>query len=265
MSLLETKLKEVVSKLHTQWEESANSNTLNLIQENIELKRENHHMKLRLTELERQLDSMTIKLPGHSQPVTVPIHNIFDILSDDTNSEENLYAEDNRESKQNTENMEPNDIHFIMDFHGNGIDSSKMYRNQEIHMTILGSGEKNIKGAENFCASHKLPKHLIIGVGNNDLDKKPTNSCVAEMKPLIYSVRSKSDNCNIHILPTFERVNQRSFNAKVRQFNKEIEKFCEQSDKCLLIENSLISSADQSLFTEGTNFSPNGKRSFVRI
>ena len=51
MSLLETKLKEVVSKLHTQWEDSANSNNLNLIQENIELKRENHHMKLRLTEL----------------------------------------------------------------------------------------------------------------------------------------------------------------------------------------------------------------------
>jgi hypothetical protein len=42
----------------------------------------------------------------------------FDILSDDTNSEENLYTEDNRESKQNTENKEPNDIHFIMDSHG---------------------------------------------------------------------------------------------------------------------------------------------------
>jgi hypothetical protein len=51
-----------------------------------------------------------------------------------------------------------------MDSHGNGIDSSKMYRNQEIHMTILGSGEKNIKGAEHFCTSNKLPKHLIIGV-----------------------------------------------------------------------------------------------------
>ena len=74
-----------------------------------------------------------------------------------------------------------------------------MYRNQEIQMTIIGSGEKNIKGAENFYASHKLPEHLIIGVGNNDLDKKPTNSCVAEMKRLIHSVRSKSDNCSIHI------------------------------------------------------------------
>lgn len=94
-----------------------------------------------------------------------------------------------------------------MDSHGNGIDTSKMYRNQEIQMTILGSGEKNIKGAENLCASHKLPKHLIIGVGNNDLDKTPTNSCVAEMKRFIHSVRNKSNNCNIHILPTFERVN----------------------------------------------------------
>jgi hypothetical protein len=51
MSLLETRLKEVVSKPHTQWEDSTNSTNLNLIQENIELKRENHHMKLRLTEL----------------------------------------------------------------------------------------------------------------------------------------------------------------------------------------------------------------------
>jgi regulator of replication initiation timing len=66
MSLLETRLKEVVSKPHTQWEDSTNSTNLNLIQENIELKRENHHMKLRLTELERQPDSMTIKLPGQT-------------------------------------------------------------------------------------------------------------------------------------------------------------------------------------------------------
>jgi hypothetical protein len=49
MSLLETRLKEVVSKPHTKWEDSTNSTNLNLIQENIELKRENHHMKLRLT------------------------------------------------------------------------------------------------------------------------------------------------------------------------------------------------------------------------
>jgi hypothetical protein len=130
--------------------------------ENIELKRENHNMKLRLAELEHLLDSMTIKLPEHSQPVRVPMHNRFNILSDDTNSKENLCTEDNRESKQNTENKEPNDIHFIMDSHGNGINSSKMYRNQKIHMTILGSDEKNIKGAEHLCASHKLPKHLII-------------------------------------------------------------------------------------------------------
>ena len=89
----------VVSKPHTQWEDSANSTNLNLIQENIELKRENHNMKLRLAELEHLLDSMTIKLPEHSQPVRVPMHNRFNILSDDTNSKENLCTEDNRESK----------------------------------------------------------------------------------------------------------------------------------------------------------------------
>jgi hypothetical protein len=110
-----------------------------------------------------------IKLPENSEPVSVSIPNRFDILSDDTNSEENLYTEDNRESKQNTENKEPNDIHFIMDSHGNGIDSSKMYRNQEIHMTIrvitkLPNSEQSYKG--------KLKTHNYINRKNQSTTGK---------------------------------------------------------------------------------------------
>ena len=215
MNKFETKLIEIDSKPHTHWDDTTNSANLNLIQENIELKRQNHEIKLRVSELELQLESMTIKLSGQSKLVPVPTHNRFDTLSVHSNSEENLFMEDNRELKQNTSSLEQNDIHFIMDSHGNGIDTSKMYKSKDIQLTILGPGEKNIKGAGKFCSSHRLPKHLIIGVGNNDLDQKPTNSCVTEMKQLIHTIRSKSEDCNIHILPTFERVNQRLFNDKV--------------------------------------------------
>ena len=132
-------------------------------------------------------------------------------------------------------------------------------------MTILceGKQKKTIKGAQNNCASHEIPKHLIIGVGSNDLQKMPT--CVTEMESSIHTVKSKSESCNIHILPAFERVNQGEYNDKVRQSNKDIGKLCQQYENCYLIENSLISSAGQSIYCDGTHISQNGRKSFVRM
>jgi len=152
-----------------------------------------------------------------------------------------------------------------MDSHGNGLDPKKIYRNKDIQINVLGKGEKNIKGAISFCMSKNLPKHLILGVGNNDLDKNETSFCVREMTRLINFVRNKSKSCIIHILPAFDRVNKPEFNTKVQNFNNDVGNFCSQIDNCHLIENSLISSAHKALFSDGVHFSVSGQKSLVRI
>jgi hypothetical protein len=86
MNLVESKLKEVVNPPRP-WSDNDHSN---LIQENLELKRENQNMKMRLAELEEQLHSMTIKLPGLRHPMPVPTHNTFDSLADDSHFEKEL-------------------------------------------------------------------------------------------------------------------------------------------------------------------------------
>lgn len=88
----------------------------NLKQENMELKMENQKLKTKLAEVEVKLQSVMAKLPRpQNQSVVIPTHNRFDILSDDTNCEEETSAEIGQE----TEVKKSDNIHFIMDSHGN--------------------------------------------------------------------------------------------------------------------------------------------------
>ena len=102
-------------------------------------------------------------------------------------------------------------------------------------------------------------------MGNNDLDKKPTEKCIGEMKSLLSAVRKQNQNTTVHVIPAFERVNKKMYNSKVRAFNEEITKVCDKLDKCMFIENGLISSADSSLFSDGVHFSVLGQKSFVKM
>lgn len=152
-----------------------------------------------------------------------------------------------------------------MDSHGNGIDPKRIYKNKDAELIILGKGEKSINGAKNYCDSHSSPTHLVIGVGNNDLEKKPTDTCIADIKYFILTFLQKNKDTTIHVLPAFERVNKATFNSKCADFNAEIKWFCSQNEKCEFIENKLISSLDPSLFSDGIHFSNSGKKSLVRI
>lgn len=112
----------------------------------------------------------------------------------------------------------------------------------------------------------ETPRHLILGIGNNDLDHKDTTNCVSEMKLLLGFILNQHTSLEfIHVLPAFERVGKPAFNSRVSHFNDEIKNFCINTEKCKFIDNSLISSLDPSQFYDGVHFSSSGIRNFVRI
>ena len=109
------------------------------------------------------------------------------------------------------------------------------------------------------------PNQLIIGVGNNDLEKKDTSTCASEMKSLLGSILDESENSYSHVLPAFERVGKTEYNLKASIFNSEIKELCIHTEKCKFIENKLISSLDPSQIRDGVHFSNNGSRNLVCI
>jgi hypothetical protein len=119
---------------------------------------------------------------------------------------ENTKEETNLKKTERVNEIE--EIHIIIDSHGNGISAQKMYRNKKAKVTVLPRGEKTIAGAQKYCKYHILvpPKHLVIGVGSNDLDKKPTNTCISEMKNLLSDLVANHIGTTVHVLPAFERV-----------------------------------------------------------
>ena len=125
--------------------------------------------------------------------------------------------------------------------------------------------KKTSKEQKNTAMQTRSPNQLIIGVGNNDLEKKDTSTCVSEMKSLLGSILDESENSYIHVLPAFERVGKTEYNLKVSIFNSEIKEFCIHIEKCKFIENKLISSLDPSQITDGVHFSNNGSRNLVRF
>ncbi|CAG2252865.1 unnamed protein product [Mytilus edulis] len=233
------------------------NNYSQLISENQFLRSENMTLKSNLKMLEEKIQS----LMEHKRQDVIPqvsTSNSFSLLADHNNNISN--DEEETELKAPISNQPHCEIRFVMDSHGNGIDPKRIYKNKDAELIILGKGEKSINGAKNYCDSHSSPKHLVLGVGNNDLEKKSTSTCIADIKYFISAFLEKNEDTTIHVLPAFERVNKATFNSKCADFNTEMKWFCSQNEKCEFIENKLISSLDPSLFSDGIHFSNSGKK-----
>lgn len=107
-------------------------------------------------------------------------------------------------------------------------------------------------------------KHIVLGVGNNDLSSKSVDICIQEMKQLIQISKGKG---SIHVLPCFERIGKKDYNENVHQFNHAIQNLCESQNDVFFINNSQsINHNYRSAFQrDGIHFSETGKRAFVRL
>jgi lysophospholipase L1-like esterase len=82
-------------------------------------------------------------------------------------------------TKQNLDKKNlPNEL--AMDLHGHGLVSHKIYRNKRIYVTVLPQGKKNLSGLIEHLAKSKTTKHIIMGVGCNDISNDTTPATVAE-------------------------------------------------------------------------------------
>ena len=64
-----------------------------------------------------------------------------------TNGKEPVEDRNTAPKKLNTPDR---DMEIIMDYHGNGMRASKLYKNRNVKLTVLGPGKKNIQGAREF-------------------------------------------------------------------------------------------------------------------
>ena len=149
-----------------------------------------------------------------------------------------------------------------MDSHGNGIEAKKLYKHQDVNITVLGKGLKNIKGAIQYIQNLENPQHIIIGVGSYDLSdqRNTTEEVLQGIESLTKSV-DQSSSLHIHVLPVFERVNKPVFNKKAIELNRGLQNMCSRIENVSFVKNDTISAKNITLFEwDGIHFSNKGKK-----
>ena len=179
-----------------------------------------------------------------------------------TNGKEPVEDRNTAPKKINTPDR---DMEIIMDYHGNGTRASKLYKNRNVKLTVLGPGKNNIQGAREFVTyitPRNTKKPIVLGIGSNGLST--ADRCISDMKDLLSHCKEKHPS--IHVLPAFERVNEGNFNGRVKLFNEEIKAFCAKDHNYEYIENRLIFSHNKSVFQQnGIHFTVTGQKCLARL
>jgi hypothetical protein len=183
-----------------------------------------------------------------------------------TNGKEPVEDRNTAPKKLNTPDR---DMEIIMDYHGNGMRASKLYKNRNVKLTVLGPGKKNIQGAREFVTyitPRNTKKNIVLGIGSNGLSNSTADRCISDMKDLLSHCKEKHPSASIHVLPAFERVNEGNFNGRVKLVNEEIKAFCAKDHNYEYIENRLIFSHNKSVFQQnGIHFTVTGQKCLARI
>lgn len=135
-------------------------------------------------------------------------------------------------------------------------------------MRILGSGQKNIRGARAFVKTQQFndTDHLIIAVGSNDLADRSPDWCITETEIMIKEVKTRLPTGNIHIMPALERVDHSMYNIEVDSYNNKLKLVCAKHEVQYITTNNVISANKPYLFAEDKiHFNIKGCKALVRI
>ncbi|XP_061171041.1 uncharacterized protein LOC133180580 [Saccostrea echinata] len=190
----------------------------------------------------------------------IPTANRYEALSTDVEEPGAMHQTRSDISCEMPKKKQDLPIEVIMDSHGKWLDPKWMYKNKDLRITVLGAGKKNIKGAMEHIQSITFPKHLIIGVGCNDLSNENSEDVSLRFKEMI---TKNPTNCVLHILPIFERYGDSTYNQKVTETNRELQKLCEENGVNFIKMNKISSENPQNYTRDGVHFSNIGRKNLV--
>ncbi|CAG2249920.1 unnamed protein product [Mytilus edulis] len=174
--------------------------TQKLKTQNEALEDKNQFLKKKISDLEKQQHEILVAEVQYEANISTQ-NRFTELTSLNDDMTVTPISEKNREQqyiKKNDENSiskeKPHflDLEIIIDSHGKGLSASKLYRNVQTKIKVLGPGKKNIKGEGEAIlqTTNKDTRHIVLGVGSNDLSIKTTTLCVNEMKTLIDNTKT---------------------------------------------------------------------------
>ena len=161
-------------------------------------------------------------------------------------------------------------LNIIIDSQGNLLDGTKMYKNMEVKINVLGQGQKNIKGARSHISQQYFTEHdhIIVGVGSNDLTNRHPDWCINEhdeMELLIKDLRLQIPESNIHILPAFERLNNSPFNQDASTYNEKLKLLCAKHGVKYILNDSINTTNTHFFREDNIHFNMKGCIALVRL
>ena len=151
-----------------------------------------------------------------------------------------------------------------MDSHGNYLEGNRIYRNQNVHVQVLGPGKKNVQGAKDFIRTILPTNHIILGVGNNDITHKDPEEVLSDMQRLLQVACTKADE--VHVFSLFQRLGDNRYNQNVQLFNVKLQELIKQTSKVqYIVADNEINARNVSLYAhDGIHFNNEGRKALVR-
>lgn len=253
-TLLEKEIGGLIHKNHCLEKE-----TLNAAKQITCLENENKQLKL---DQQEHCDNTEPKLS-----YSCSTHNSFEVLMEDDHKHPDL---EQLQLDNKTCNVKPtspckqktHDVEMVFDSHGHGLVPDKIYKWQDVGITVLEKNKKNIEGATEFIQRLDKPKHLLLGVGGNDLTTKPVEQVIDEMNSLVCSI---APGIQVHLLPALERVGNSEYNQKARRYNKLLAtSHTNHQGNVSVIEISFSSSKPELFAPDNIHLNNKGRAALVR-
>ena len=233
-----------------------------LWEENKQIRDENVHLKALTNAGTGVPDSESTEVKEINtrwQPV-VKTSNRFDALHKEGTDENTDRQAIMRQ--QASPKIKAHEIEMVFDSHGNELVPGKIYKWRDVGVHVLGKGKKNIAGAQEYIGQLTGTKHVVIGVGSNDL--APTSMSAQQAIDEMTSLLKSIPNASVHLLPAFERIGESKFNDKVREYNNLLSDTVRTFSNVSIIKSGIHSRIAEFYADDKVHFSDKGRSKLVR-